>query len=753
LLLQNTLFRLLNFFFCNFRMNPPPERPRGMSYPYEFKCLISQLKSTKTQEFINEYTKDSAKLPSENVAEYKYTDAEDLLTELCELYSYGEESTYKSNSEAFEAVIKKLGLPRSWKLLSDAEKMSILMSLANDLDHRNVRVRMRASEGILYIAQGCWADLVDTEEHAESIGFNGILLYHFGIFTSFVDLLKIEVANFHNKKELSENNSRNLRIILNVLYTITEVIRKEKNNVCSEYTHHVESFCTEVLFNEESLITILFDMLIRFCDCHTYSYHFPLKKVLLLLWKLLLIALGGLSELEETKKEIRMDNGLPPEHDSSEEQQPDPNRFLDVINLIDLIGESSQRGRVKKRPKVRQEEHNKFLRNARLRFEDSNVKDDDTDVVGLPAPICSSIEIIKKHIYTPLGQRHVEREKLVRSDPDTHPDEIELTPAELVYEMLFPNFNEYMVSLLKVILWCGKFRTERLFSGRPPISGLAPEADTNSRILYSVVLYIDLFRHNEIILKSVSAILLLLLKHLKLNNVYQFEYMSQCLVTNNVLTILMAFFKQNIAGFVTTLNEIPALNFTECVTGTSEIKADCLNQVCTSTVSSRNMFFCINFLRVLNKLVKWKPARIEHLESFRNSKAILNRLVEIKHDTIKLYALKLLKMQMKYTRKNWRKRHVHLINEIYNRVRLHMNDSFLTYVPPKMTRDKLEDHKDENLLRKDIAEFNERRYGDLEKQQHIDIDFCTRKVVETQWLLPYCLNRAHHELLTQEFLC
>ena len=49
-------------------------------------------------------------------------------------------------------------------------------------------------------------------------------------------------------------------------------------------------------------------------------------------------------------------------------------------------------------------------------------------------------------------------------------------------------------------------------------------------VMQSMKLGIDINRHKEIIVKAVSAILLLLLKHFKVNHVYQFEFMSQVFI-------------------------------------------------------------------------------------------------------------------------------------------------------------------------------------------------------------------------------
>lgn len=73
-------------------------------------------------------------------------------------------------------------------------------------------------------------------------------------------------------------------------------------------------------------------------------------------------------------------------------------------------------------------------------------------------------------------------------------------------------------------------------------------------VLQSMKLGLEVNRHKEIIVKAVSAILLLLLKHLKVNHVYQFEFMSQHLVFANCIPLVLKFFNQNIMSYVQAKN-------------------------------------------------------------------------------------------------------------------------------------------------------------------------------------------------------
>lgn len=73
-------------------------------------------------------------------------------------------------------------------------------------------------------------------------------------------------------------------------------------------------------------------------------------------------------------------------------------------------------------------------------------------------------------------------------------------------------------------------------------------------VVQSMKLGVDVNRHKEVLVKAVSATLLLLLKHLRLNHVYQFEFMSQHLVFANCIPLILKFFNQNIMAYVQAKN-------------------------------------------------------------------------------------------------------------------------------------------------------------------------------------------------------
>ncbi len=71
---------------------------------------------------------------------------------------------------------------------------------------------------------------------------------------------------------------------------------------------------------DETLASILFNMLLYFCNGS--MPHYPIKKVLLLIWKYIITLMGGLDTLEDIKKANRQAAGLPPDFPEDTPSKP-----------------------------------------------------------------------------------------------------------------------------------------------------------------------------------------------------------------------------------------------------------------------------------------------------------------------------------------------------------------------------------------------------------------------------------------------
>ena len=309
-------------------------------------------------------------------------------------------------------------------------------------------------------------------------------------------------------------------------------------------------------------------------------------------------------------------------------------------------------------------------------------------------------------MYTSLADVQIKREEEITRNPLTRGEEdVPLNPTEVLYQAILPNLPQYMISLLKILLAAAptsKAKTESINI----MADVLPE-DMPMTVTQSTKLGIDVNRHKEIIVKAVSAILLLYLKHFKINHVYQFEFMSQHLVFANCIPLVLKFFNQSILSYVGSKNIIPIMDFPSCVIGEQPELTSDLVIGDSEPYSWRNIFSCINLLRILNKLTKWKNSRIMMLVVFKSA-PILKRTLKVRQSLMQLYVLKLLKMQTKYLGRQWRKTNMKIISAIYGKVRHHLNDDWA--FGNDLDARPWDFQAEECTLRTCVDRFNNRRY-------------------------------------------
>uniref|UniRef100_A0A182IZI2 Far11/STRP C-terminal domain-containing protein n=1 Tax=Anopheles atroparvus TaxID=41427 RepID=A0A182IZI2_ANOAO len=732
--------------------------------------------------------------------DFVYADADSHTNEIAELYSYTEQPEFQHNVKAFEDQMEQYNLPPCWQKLTEKKQNGIILKLLDQLDMSKKTLRMKAARCILYLAQGCWAEVQSDQEQQMWAKKNVIMLYEAGVFAAFVELLNLEIDNSSTaniamrKIAVSLADSIDLRVILSVLYIITEVMRAEKENKNRAHSHLVSNFITEITnpIGDELLPVKLLGMVTQFCT--GMAPHFPMKKVLLLLWKISLVSLGGMDTLKGLKDKYRSVAGLsqnredtleiskvmrassppitaPSNDDNQNAKRSRPSRrglikqssldeqeqlglemeastteneedlsdyfrqYEDPINGTNAAtpdeGNTDNNGEEKDRngtlppaapmeevpqeitnrlpwaPKIRRKDIDIFLNNSRSKFIGYTLKDDHETLAGLPQPIQEGFKTLKKHMYVSLADIQIRREEEINRNPlSTSEGEIQLTPTEILYQAMLPNLSQYMISLLKILLAAAptsKAKTESINI----MSDVLPE-DMPMTVTQSTKLGIDVSRHKEITVKAVSAILLLYLKHFKINHIYQFEFMSQHLVFANCIPLVLKFFNQDIMSYVGSKNIIPIMDFPSCVIGEQpELTSETMIIGDSAPYSWRNVFSCINLLRILNKLTKWKHSRIMMLVVFKSA-PILKRTLKVRHALMQLYVLKLLKMQTKYLGRQWRKSNMKTISAIYAKVRHRLNDDWA--FGNDLDARPWDFQAEECALKSGVDRFNNRRY-------------------------------------------
>lgn len=367
-------------------------------------------------------------------------------------------------------------------------------------------------------------------------------------------------------------------------------------------------------------------------------------------------------------------------------------------------------------PKVRKTDLIQHLTNIRQKFLGYTLQNDLDTTLGLPDPIVEGINVLRKHLYISLSDVQLEREDAIEKFPLTHGEldqNYREQATERLYAALLPRLPQYMIALLKILLAAStssKNKSERTESINI-MAEINPDVSSTS-IIQTMNMNADANRHKEIIIKAISAILILLLKHFKINHVYQFEYVSQQLMFANCIPLILKFLSQDIYSYImTSKSTISEIDFPACVIGEQpELTTETIELGSSGPLCWRNMFSCINLLRVLNKLTKWKHSRIMMLVVFKSSQTLLKAL-SVRHPLFQLYVLKLLKVQLKFLGRQWKKNNMKLISPIYQKVRHRLTDDW-AYSNDNEAKP-WDFQAEEFALQANINKFHQRRYQDV----------------------------------------
>uniref|UniRef100_A0A8C1IQD3 Striatin interacting protein 2 n=1 Tax=Cyprinus carpio TaxID=7962 RepID=A0A8C1IQD3_CYPCA len=740
--------------------------------------------------------------------------------------------TLEAFGRYFTNIQREVLKGRRWMELSLEEQRVYVMRLLDALEVTDRDKRLKVARAILYLAQGVF-DECDTE--ADVLYWsrhNVFLLYDMGIFTALLELLSMEIDNNQacssavRKPAISLADSTELRVLLSIMYLMVETIRVETEGDSPERKAAREAFKTELgspLYNGEPFALLLFTMVTKFCSMN--APHFPMKKVLLLLWKTILFTLGGFEELQEMKVRMREQLNLSPLPEDSIKVVRQMRAASPPASAMELIEQQQQqkRGRRSRRPlvkqdsldtynerdpfknddardeeddpedvdsgiegevdpldrdviiqpppppplrpptervsfprglpwapKVREKDIEHFLETSRNKFIGFTLGNDIDTLVGLPRPIHESVKTLKQHKYVSIAEVQIKREEECQSESPLligqGEEEVEETPAEILYLGMLPSLSQYVIALLKLLLAAAptsKAKTDSINI----LADVLPE-EMPITVLQSMKLGIDVNRHKEIIVKAISALLLLLLKHFKLNHIYQFEYVAQHLVFANCIPLILKFFNQNIMSYISAKNSICALDFPHCVVHEMpELTAESLEAGDSNQFCWRNLFSCINLLRILNKITKWKHSRTMMLVVFKSA-PILKRALKVKQAMMQLYVLKLLKIQTKYLGRQWRKSNMKTMSAIYQKVRHRLNDDW-AYGNDIDARP-WDFQAEECALRECIEKFNTRRYDKNQNSDFTPVDNCLQSVLGQRVDLPEDFHYSYEMWLERE---
>ncbi|VDM59011.1 unnamed protein product [Angiostrongylus costaricensis] len=782
--------------------------------------------------------------------EFEYSDSDSLLSELAELYTYSELDDFASNIQCWKVYADN----NEASFRSECKMMFIMQDLCARMESAEADVRLASARIMLYILQGAYLDYTDEEEveagmllaatfdkgtgdHEvdclHSAFLNAHLAYKAGAYQALSTLLMTEIcepfdsglgattdggreskassrgSRCPSSADLAEDrrNRRAATIADNeAIRTVLSALYHMLSNEDPSLPHKRSAFLAELSepldHVGQPLLLVLFEMLPPFYTGS--SPHFPIKKVLLLIWKILLATLGGWRELDTQKAAKRAALALPVMENTiavasslpatvindNESARMAARRIVPIGRVMarqlayagsdevkdeefDIVaknpkmyycnvawscylyctieagaelrhvcsGERTPRAGspaaheppkqcLPWRSKVSKQELETFLQQERQKFFSYQLPGDISTMFALPIPIHRSVETLRKHLYTSLGEIQVHDEDYNRYI-FSRKEVIEMNNVEELYRLLLPNLCQYVVALLKILLAAAPSNKAKNDALNILIDVLTPETEgcdilsnsisldhsTNSPLEESVRLAIDINRHKEFIVER------------RIVTDYAFSTESYISVYGNGIPLMLKFLDQNMIRYVQSRYEIHAYNYPQAplhyVRNRDEWPILNSDNVESGDVDRRgiyfmwrNLFSSINLIRyLLNKLVKGKQSRVMMLMVFKSA-PILKRSLKIRLGLFQFFVLKALKMQSRYLGRQWRKSNMEIMSAIYNKVRHRMTDDWAFANEMRKSYDY---HSEESELKAAVERFHSRRYSWLHPQLSIEV--------------------------------
>eukprot|EP00127_Corallochytrium_limacisporum_P007152 Clim_evm25s243 gene=Clim_evmTU25s243 len=746
--------------------------------------------------------------------EFEYKDTADIKTELAELYAYSEIREIRRYQKRYLQKRREEGRP--WLSMDEEEQAEEIQTWLSDMECVSEQRRMVAATNILLVLQGSMAENLTGDEQLNSAKKGAHLVFEQGTFPICLDLMcsaiwrglhgekldggrgslngsstsvsnsgadgpLIRGSSRGNVKDTvnSKSNAANqaVRLHANIIYTLIALCDHEEEIREMRKTLHSTNAP-----NGQNYISFMFQTISLYADAR--RMYLPVKKALLLTWRLILVCCGGLEEQRQMKHEMRKKAGLRSYNGRTKARQTEysmhytssMSRRFGALIAADLEALDT--------------------RHAELYSQN-------LDRSAVPPALQESIDTMKDHLYKSLAEHQIEQERdlerLRMRDHLKYEKELRKTQEarqrasdmEVLYATLLPRLPQMIVSILKILLAAisgaqeiqqmqqsqqnishqGSKRDSRIdimmeveetgADGahndvtQTPETTTATDADEKSPPLFkepaigsgkhgsgteggdrriertesgdsldshaddsvlshSLFMFVERMRHKEVLCKAVSAILILLLKHLKVNHVYQFEFLGQILTDANCILLILKHLNQSSATILTVTPIIEEFElFSEKNVGASLGKLnlpttprgleDCLQP----RASYRNYFTLVSLLKVMQKLTKRKPLRTMIMIQARGP-LILKRYRNIQNNTMQLTILKLYKSMSRMLGRKWRNCNMMLVSAIYHQVPHSMHDDW-AYSSDAESNKGLQ--VDEQALRVAVQSFNQRYYS------------------------------------------
>ncbi|KAG5352526.1 hypothetical protein C0989_001839 [Termitomyces sp. Mn162] len=301
--------------------------------------------------------------PKQSFFDYVYDDEDTVMNEIDEFYSYVEMPQVAENVKAWEGsfisgtalcyfspsaglrlILTTTCRTKDWTKAPVSQRKAHVELLLESLEHRDAEVRFTNARRLFYVLQGTFVETTSPEHQLHWIFENCKVVRSVNGVSSIVEAMKIasskhdmlcglsdlDASHFNisaqEKSDLTDEVVTEIYIYLGMLYHLIEIFKGH------------DDFADELMSLDPPLPVYLFNVIAGLRDKGVRTY--PIKKLLLVLWKTLLTCCGGIRELTRVKKLSRELAGLPP---ATETGEPfvSPDQFTSHLRIsVDYIKSS-----------------------------------------------------------------------------------------------------------------------------------------------------------------------------------------------------------------------------------------------------------------------------------------------------------------------------------------------------------------------------------------------------------------------------
>ncbi|KAL5033660.1 hypothetical protein BDV3_003333 [Batrachochytrium dendrobatidis] len=515
------------------------------------------------------------KPPAHCIPDYDYchVESDTLENELNEFYNYDDFALCANGKYMWETTV-----------LADHIHSDVIQELMEQISMQHSDLRIAASNKLLYFTQGLYLPikLQSTSDQLQAIIKNNKLLYELDVFPTvyaafratsyaFETISKQQVITTETQLTL-DLNILEATTYLSIMYSIVLINMRDP------------AFINEISNLDPYIPQFLFKILAQLAEGN--RQHYPVKKLLLLLWKILMTIVGSDADLATMTIEARKLNGIVPADSSLYYIKSTPQDYQnyhtiashrypayylpDAVHHLSnvtysMIDSPSENVFQTVSPFY---DYTELCPSHEYQLQPLIFKSETT----MPNPMLEAVGAFKKYNYVSVGAMQIAREIEVLNQsglpalnsventvyptarvdghcPRTYSESRSKKPTptsglsrlEKLFSNLQENLPRYMSMLVRLMYYLNLASNESSPKGfgldEVPSTAQIDAIPLNDRTV--VLEWLDSVRHRETVTLAICSSMLLLLRGFKRYHVLAFEYMCQLLMDSNCAILIV----------------------------------------------------------------------------------------------------------------------------------------------------------------------------------------------------------------------